>query len=151
MDAAIEFAVSEETMDFTLDRIRNGHLTPPALFTEIIVEKCQLINHHFLNTRDHLRIAANVSNTTATITFHDTILEDSKLKIVTISNTPDLEKQLIHLWKEVQQILKYYNEDDRIAELASINTYYRTFAYNRMIAQYFIFEFFKHVYFITIK
>ena len=142
MDAAIEFAVSGETMDFTLDRIRNGHLTPPALFTEIIVEKCQLINHHFLNTRDHLRIAANVTNTTATITFHDTIIEDSKLKIVTISNTPDLEKQLIHLWTEVQQILKYYNEDDRIAELASIDTYYRTFAYNRMIAQYFIFEFF---------
>ena len=60
MDAAIEFAVSGETMDFTLDRIRNGHLTPPALFTEIIVEKCQLINHHFLKTGDHLRIAANV-------------------------------------------------------------------------------------------
>ena len=142
MDAAIEFAVSGETMDFTLDRIRNGHLTPPALFTEIIVEKCQLINHHFLNTRDHLRIAANVSNATATITFHDTILEYSKLKIVTISNTPDLEKQLIHLWIEVQQILKYYNEDDCIAELASIDTYYRTFAYNCMIVQHFIFEFF---------
>ena len=142
MEAAIEFAVSGETMDFTLDRIRNGHLIPPALFTEIIVEKCQLINHHFLNTRDHLRIVANVSNTTAIITFHDTIVEDSKLKIVTISNTPDLEKQLTHLWIEVQQILKYYNEDDRIAELASIDTYYRTFAYIRMIVQYFMFEFF---------
>ena len=142
MDAAIEFAVSRETMDFALNRIRNGHPTPPALFTEIIVEKCQLINHHFLNTRDHLRIVANVTNTTATITFHDTILEDSKLKIVTISNTSDLEKQLIHLWTEVQQVLKYYNEDHRIAELASIDTYYRTFAYNRMIAQYFMFEFF---------
>ena len=123
MDAAIEFAVSGETMDFMLDRIRNRHLTPPALFTEIIVEKCQLINHHFLNTRDHLRIAANVSSTTTTITFHDTILEDSKLKIITIANTPDLEKQLIHLWIEVQQILKYYNENDCIAELASIETY----------------------------
>ena len=142
MDAAIEFAVSGETMDFALDRIRNGHPTPPALFTEIIVEKCQLINHHFLNTRDHLRIVANVTNTTATITFHDTILEDSKLKIVTISNTSDLENQLIHLWTEVQQVLKYYHEDDRIAELASIDTYYRTFAYNRMIAQHFMFEFF---------
>ena len=142
MDAAIEFAVSGETMDFTLDRIRNGHLTPPALFTEIIVEKCQLVNHHFLNTRDHLRIVANVTNTTATITFHDTILEDSELKIVTISNTSDLENQLIHLWTEVQQLLKFYHEDDRIAELASIDTYYRTFAYNRMIAQHFMFEFF---------
>ena len=142
MDAAIEFAVSGETMDFTLERIRNRHLTPPALFIEIIVEKCQLINHHFFNTRDHLRIAANVSNTTANITFHDTLIEDSKLKIVTISNTPDLEKQLTHLWIEVQQILKYYNEDDRIGELASIDTYYSSFAYNRMIAQHFIFEFF---------
>ena len=142
MEAAIEFAVSGETMDFMLERIRNGHMTPPALFTEIIVEKCQLINHHFLNTRDHLRIAANVSSMTATITFHDTIIEYSKLKIITIANTPDLEKQLIHLWLEVQQILKYYNENDCIAELASIETYYNSFAYNRMIVQHFMFEFF---------
>ena len=40
MESAIEFAVSGETMDFTLGRIRTRHLTPPALFTEIIVEKC---------------------------------------------------------------------------------------------------------------
>ena len=85
---------------------------------------------------------ANVTDTTAMIKFHDTILEDSELKMVTISNTADLENQLIHLWTEVQQLLKFYHEDDRIAELASIDTYYRTFAYNRMIAQYFMFEFF---------
>ena len=142
MEAAIEFAMSGKTMDFTLGRIRNGLLTPPALFTEIIVEKCQLINHHFLNTRDHLRIVANVSSMTVTIAFHDTIIEDSKLKIVTIANTPDLEKQLVQLWLEVQQVLKYYNENDRIAEMASIETYYNSFAYNQMIVQHFIFEFF---------
>ena len=142
MEAAIEFAVSGETMDFTLDRIRNGRLTPPALFIEIIVEKCRLVNHHFLNTRDHLRIVANVTDMTAMIKFHDTILEDSELKMVTISNTSDLENQLIHLWTEVQQLLKFYHEDDCIAELASIDTYYRTFAYNWMIVQYFMFEFF---------
>ena len=142
MEAAIEFVMSGETMDFTLGRIRNGLLTPPALFTEIIVEKCQLINHHFLNTRDHLRIAANVSSTATTIAFHDTIIEDSKLKRVTIANTPHLEKQLVQLWLEVQQVLKYYNENDRIAEMASIETYYNSFAHNRMIVQHFIFEFF---------
>ena len=140
MDAATEFAVSGETMDFALNRIRNRHPTPPALFTEIIVEKCQLINHHFLNTRDHLRIVANVTGMTATIKFHDTLIEDSELKIVTISNTSDLEKQLIHLWTEVHQLLKFYHEDNRIAELASIDTYYRSFAYNRMIVQHFIYE-----------
>ena len=83
MEAAKEFAVSGETMDFPLGRIRTRHLTPPALFIEIIVEKCQLINHHFLNTRDHLRIATNASSTTTTITFHDTKIEDSKLNTAT--------------------------------------------------------------------
>ena len=140
MEAAIKFAVAGETMDFALKRILEGHPTPPALFIEIIVEKCQLINYHFLNTRDHLHVVANVNATTATVTLHDTHIEDSALKIVTIVNTPDLEQQLTHLWREVHQLLKFYHEDDRIAELTSINTYYNSFAYNRMIAQHFIHE-----------
>ena len=142
MEAANMFAVSEETMDFALNCIRNRHPTPTAPFTEIIVEKCQLINHHFLNTRDHLCVVANVNDTIATIRFHDMLIEDSELKMVTIVNTPDLENQLVHLWREVHQILKFYHEDDRIAELASIDTYYNSFAYNWMIAQHFNYEFY---------
>ena len=140
MEAAIKFAVAGETMDFALKRILEGHPTPPALFIEIIVEKCQLINYHFLKTRDHLHVVANVNATTATVTLHDTHIEDSALKIVTIVNIPDLEQQLTHLWREVHQLLKFYHEDDRIAELTSINTYYNSFTYNRMIAQHFIHE-----------
>ena len=121
MEAAIEFAVSGENMEFAIYWIREGHSTPPALFRDIIVEKCQLINHHFCNTRDHLQIVASVTNTAATVKFHDITLEDSELKIVTLSNTSDLEDQLIHFWTEVQQLLKFYHEDDRIAELASID------------------------------
>ena len=74
-----------------------------------------------------------------TIKFHDISLEDSELKIVTLSNTSDLEEQLIHLWTEVQKLLKYYHEDERIAELASIDTYYRDFEYNQMMAEFFNF------------
>ena len=140
MEAAIKFAVAGETMDFALKCILEGHPTPPALFIEIIVEKCQLINYHFLKTRDHLWVAANVNATTATVTLHETHIEDSALKIVTIVNTPDLEQQLTHLWREVHQLLEFYHEDDRIAGLTSINTYYNSFAYNRMIAQHFIHE-----------
>ena len=139
MEVAYDFTLSGENMDFVLYRIRDGHLTPPSLLIDIMVEKCQLINHHFCNTRDHLKVVASVTNTTATVKFHDTLLADSELKIVTVSNTSDLEKQLIQLWTEVQ---KYYHEDDHIAELASIDTYYRNFAYNRMLAQFFNFEFF---------
>ena len=142
MDASHKFAVAGDTMDFALKRILEGHFTPPALFTEIIVEKCQLINHHFLNTRDHLRVVANVNATTAKIILHNTNIEDSALKVITIINAADLEQQLTHLWTEVQLLLKFYHENDRIAELTSIDTYYRSFAYNRMIAQHFIYEFY---------
>ena len=142
MDASHELAIAGETMDFALKRILEGHPTTPALFTEIIVEKCQLINFHFLNTRDHLRVVANVNATTATITLHDINIEDSLLRVITITNGADLEQQLTHLWTEVQILLKFYHENDRITELASIDTYYNSFAYNRMIAQCFIYEFY---------
>ena len=78
---------------------------------------------------------ASVTNMAATVKFHDTALEDSELKIVTLSNTSDLKNQLVQLWTEVQELLKYYHEDDRIAELASIDTYYRDFKYNQMMAE----------------
>ena len=54
--------------------------------------------------------------------------------MVTLSNKPDIKDQLIQFWTEVQKLLKYYHEDDRIAELASIDTYYRDFEYNHMTA-----------------
>ena len=82
---------------------------------------------------------ASVANMAATVKFHDTAMEESELKIITLSNTSDLEDQLIQLWIEVQELLRYYHEDDRIAELASIDTYYRDFEYNQMMAEFFNF------------
>ena len=142
MDSAYEFAWSGELIDFTLHHILEGHSTPPTLFQEVMVEKCRLVNYHFSNTRDHLSLVANVSNTTATITFYNTLIEDSQLKIVTITNTPDIETQLVHLWCEVQQILKHYNEEDRVAEMASIESYYRNYEYKQRLSELFTYEFF---------
>ena len=139
MEAAYEFALSGDNMDFALYRIRDGHLTPPSLFIDIMVEKCQLINHHFCNTRDHLRVVASVMNTAATVKFHDTLLADSELRMVTLSNKPDIEDQLVQLWIEVQDLLRYYHEDDHKAERASIDMYYRDFEYNHMMAEFFNF------------
>ena len=70
MAAPYDFALSGENMDFALYCIRGGELIPPSLFIDIMVEKCQLINHHFCNTRDHLRVVACVTNTAATVKFH---------------------------------------------------------------------------------
>ena len=137
MEAAYEFALSGDNMDFALYRIRDGHLTPPSLFIDIMVEKCQLINHLFCNTRDHLRVVASVTNTAATVKFHDTLLADSELRMVTLSNKPDIEDQVVQLWIEVQDLLRYYHEDDHKAERASIDTYYRDFEYNQMMGRVF--------------
>ena len=133
MEVAYDFALSGENMDFVLYRIRDRHLTPPSLFIDIMVEKCQLINHHFCNMRDHLRVVASVTNTAATVKFCDTLLADSELRMVTLSNKPDIDDQLVQLWFEVQDLLQYYNEDDHKAERASIDTYYRDFEYNKMM------------------
>ena len=139
MEAAYEFALSGDNMDFALYRIKDRHLTPPSLFIDIMVEKCQLINHHFCNTRDHLRVVASVMNTAATVKFHDTLLADSELRMVTLSNKPDIKDQLVQLWIEVWDLLRYYHEDDHKAERASIDTYYRDFEYNKMMAEFFNF------------
>ena len=101
MEAAFEFAVNGENMEFAMDRIRNGHAVPAALFIDILTEKCQLINKHLRDTHDHLMIMASITNTSASIQFHDILFEDSEFRWVTRSNCSDLEDQLIHLWTEV--------------------------------------------------
>ena len=52
---------------------------------------------------------------------------------MTLSNLPDLEDQLIHLWMEVCDILRYYHVDEHDAELASIDTYYSNLAYEQLM------------------
>ena len=97
MDATFEFAVNGPNMEFACDLLRDGHSIPAALFIDILTEKCLLINRHLHTTRDYLVIVASVTNTTASIKFHDLYLEDSEMRHLTLSNLPDLEDQLIHL------------------------------------------------------
>ena len=133
MEAAYEFALNRPNMDFALYRIREGHPIPPGLFMDIMTEKCQLINKHLCDTRDHLMIMASITNTLASIQFHDILFEDSEFRRVTLSNCPDLEDQLIHLWIEVCDILRYYHINDHEAELVAIDTFYSDLAYNEMV------------------
>ena len=141
MEMAIEFTWSGELIDFTYHRILEGCLTTPTLFNTVMAEKCQLVNQHFLNTRNHLKIAVNDSNTTAIIAFHDNNIADSLLNIFTITNMPDLKEQLIQLWLEVQQILKHYHEEDSRSEKASIESYYRNYEYKQRLSELDTYEF----------
>ena len=133
MDAAFKFAIKGPNMEFALDLIRTGHTVPAALFIDTLTEKCLLINKHLCATRHYLVIMASVTNTTASIKFHDIYLEDSEIRHVILSNLPDLEDQLIHLWTEVRDLLRYYHIDDHDAKLASIDTFYSNLAYEELM------------------
>ena len=133
MDVAYKFARSGELMDFALSRIREGHSIPTDLFIKVITEKCQLINQYLRSIRDCLLIVVNVTNDKASIQFHDIHYTDSKMHCVTLSNVPDLENQLIYLWTEVKEFLTYFHLEDPVAELDSINTYYRHLAYDQFV------------------
>ena len=133
MEAAFEFAVNRPNMEFALNRIRVGHSVPARLFIDIMTEKCQLLNKHLHTTRDYLMIMASITNTTASIKFHNIYLEDSEICHVTLSNLPDLEDQLIHLWTEMRDLLHYYHIDNHDAELISIDTFYSDLAYNELV------------------
>ena len=139
MDAAYEFTLNGELMDFALDRIQEGHTLPSGLFIDIITEKCQLITKHLCRVIDHLVLMASVTNTATSIKFHDINLEDdTQLVHVTLSNLPDLEDQLIHLWTEVHSLLRYYHIDDHAAELASIDQFYHNLAYDQLMQANFL-------------
>ena len=133
MDATFEFAVNGENMKFAMDLIRAGCTVSAALFIDILTEKTQLINKHLRNTHDHLMIMASITNTLASIQFHNILFEDSEFRRITLSNLPDLEDQLIHLWTEVHDVLRYYHIDDHEAELVTIDTFYSDLAYNEMV------------------
>ena len=138
MDATFEFAVNGENMDFALGLIRDGRTVPNALFIDILTEKCQLINRHLHSTRDCLLIVASVTNNKASIQFHDIHYIDSEMHCVTLSNMPDLEDQLIYLWTEVREFLRYFHIDDHEVELASIDTFYCNLAIDHFMQEGFI-------------
>ena len=120
-------------MEFALNRIKGGHSVPTGLFIDIMTEKCQLLNKHLHDTRDYLLIVASITNTTASIKFHNLYLADSEIRHVTLSNMPDLEDQLIYLWTEMRDLLRYYHIDDHEAELTTVDTFYSDLAYNEMV------------------
>ena len=84
-------------------------------------------------------MVANITNIVATIKFFNKELEDSQLVMVTVSNLPNLEDQLYHLWIEVHGLLKDYSIDNHAAELHSIDKYYHDLEYNEMLQADFLF------------
>ena len=99
-----------------------------------MTEKCQLISRYLRSTKDCVVLVANLSSDQITVKFHDTHYEIPEIKHITLTNKSDLTDQLIDLWTEVRNLMRYFHIEDYDAELSSINTFYHDLAYNQMVA-----------------
>ena len=133
MAAEILFAMKGPNMESVEFQLSGGHSLPATLFINLMTEKCQVINKHLHSTETNLRITATVNNTTASIKFHDINYEDSELCQVIMSNQHDIKDQLIYLWTEMRDLLRYYHVDDHHAELDSIDTFYSDLEYDLLV------------------
>ena len=134
MDITYDFALSGELMDFALGLIKQKCKVPAALFVDILTEKCKLIIQYLRSIRDCLVLVANISKDQVSIKLHDTHYEISEMKHITLTNQLDLDDQLIYLWTEVRDLMRYFHIDDQDAELSCINTFYHELEYNQMEA-----------------
>ena len=133
MVAEIKFVMNGPNMESAVNQLISGHLIPTALFINLMTEKFQLINKHLHSTRDYLMITATVNGTRASIKFHDIYFKDSELHHVILSNQHDIKNQLIYLWTEMWDLLRYYHIDDHDAELVSIDTFYSDLEYDALV------------------
>ena len=133
MAAEIKFAVNGPNMESVEFQLNGGHSIPATLFINLMTEKFQVINKHLCSTETNLRITATVNSTKASIKFHDINFEDSELCHVILSNQPDIKDQLIYLWTEMRDLLRYYHIDDHHAELVSIDTFYSDLEYDTLV------------------
>ena len=133
MVAEIQFAMNGPNMESVEFQLNGGHLIPATLFINLMTEKFQVINKHLRSTETNLQITATVNSTKASIKFHDINFEDSELHHMILSNQPDIKDQLIYLWTEMWDLLRYYHIDDHHAELVSIDTFYSDLEYDLMV------------------
>ena len=133
MVAEIKFAMNGPNMESVEFQLSSGHSIPATLFINLMTEKFQVINKHLHSTGTNLWITATVNSTKASIKFHDIYFEDSELHHVLLSNQPDIKDQLIYLWTEMWDLLRYYHIDDHHAELVSIDTFYSDLEYDTLV------------------
>ena len=133
MAAEIKFAMNGPNMESVEFQLSGGHSIPATQFINLMTEKFQVINKHLCSTETNVRITATVNSTKASIKFHNIYFEDSELHHMLLSNQPDIKDQLIYLWTEMRDLLRYYHIDDHHAELVSIDTFYSDLEYDTLV------------------
>ena len=82
---------------------------PKGYFTNLMIEKANIIKNHLHKSAHPLIIVANIGPTMAVFKFYDTTKGDDSLKLcMTISNLGDLHDQIRILWQQVNFLLQEY-------------------------------------------
>ena len=75
---------------------------PKSYFTNLVIEKANIIKDHLHKSVHPLIIVANIGSTMAVFKFYDTTKEDDSLKLrMTLSNLGDLHDQIRVLWQHM--------------------------------------------------
>ena len=75
---------------------------PKSYFTNLMIEKANIIKNHLHKSVHPLIIVANIGPTMAVCKFYDTTKGDDSLKLhMTISNLGDLHDQIRILWQQI--------------------------------------------------
>ena len=82
---------------------------PESYFTNLMIEKANIIKNHLHKSAHPLIIVANIGPTMAVFKFYDTTKGDDSLKLrMTLSNLGDLHDQIRILWQQVNFLLQEY-------------------------------------------
>ena len=80
-----------------------------SYFTNLMIEKANIIKDHLHKSVHPLIIVANIGPTMAVFKFYDTSKEDDSLKLrMTLSNLGDLHDQIRILWQHINFLLQEY-------------------------------------------
>ena len=133
MDSAFEYFFSGMNMEFAIHLTLDDHPIPEALFVDIVVEKCLLLQRYLKSATECIALVTNVNNGKATIQFIDCNIMKNPLLSFTITKEKDLEEQFYILWLRACRILKMYDSFNVAAELDFIQNFYHSEEYTEMM------------------
>ena len=110
---ANNFALGGLPMHLTKVLLMEGKSLPKHLFMEVIIEKTQILVEHVKNHHLGLCLMANINGNSAVIRIYDNFATvNTQVLQITLSNLPDLEDQLFHLYVEVTGLIHDFMPED---------------------------------------
>ena len=96
---AYNFTLGGLPMHLAKVLLMEGKSLPKHLIIEVVIEKTQILVEHVKNHHLGLCLMANINGNSAVIRIYDNFATvNTQVLQITLSNLPDLEDQLFHLY-----------------------------------------------------